>query len=268
MTIVTISRSSYCHGEEVAELAAELLGCECLAHEDVLEVARQCEVSEREISSALHDSPTFFERLGQAKEKILAHFRVELLMRLRADDIVYHGLAGHFLLGGVSHVLKVRVVAETEDRIHTAMEREGIGKGEAQRLIETDDREREAWSTELYGTDSLEPGLYDLMIRLGKVTPVLATSLICSAARARELRASAESRAAMEDLILAAEVKAALVDRDPAVEVSAEAGNVRVRTSGIKLHADALRSEVEEVAYQHSKVRRVEVEVIPEPRFA
>ena len=33
------------------------------------------------------------------------------------DNVVYHGLAGQFLVAGVSHVLKVRIMAEMEDRV-------------------------------------------------------------------------------------------------------------------------------------------------------
>ena len=40
--------------------------------------------------------------------------------------MVYHGLAGHFYVRGVSHVLKVRIIADMQDRIQTVMDREKI----------------------------------------------------------------------------------------------------------------------------------------------
>jgi hypothetical protein len=40
--------------------------------------------------------------------------------------VVYHGLAGHYLLQEIPHVLKVRIIAEMGDRIKEEMKRENI----------------------------------------------------------------------------------------------------------------------------------------------
>ncbi|MGO9376675.1 MAG: cytidylate kinase family protein [Syntrophobacteraceae bacterium] len=40
----------------------------------------------------------------------------------RGRKVVYHGLAGHFYVRGVSHVLKVKIIAEMKDRIKIVMD--------------------------------------------------------------------------------------------------------------------------------------------------
>ena len=80
---------------------------------------------------ALHDAPSVLERFTYGKEKYLAFFEAAFLEHVRKDNVVYHGLGGHFFLKKVNHVLKVRILADLEDRVRLEMEREKISKDEA-----------------------------------------------------------------------------------------------------------------------------------------
>ncbi|NIM21549.1 MAG: cytidylate kinase-like family protein, partial [Candidatus Latescibacteria bacterium] len=72
-------------------------------------------------------------------------------------NVVYHGLAGHFFVKDISHVLKVRIIAEMEDRVKLEMERERISQSEARRILRSDDQERRKWSLSLFGVDTWDP---------------------------------------------------------------------------------------------------------------
>jgi cytidylate kinase len=85
---------------------------------------------------------------------------------LKEDNVVYHGLAGHFFVKDVPHALKVRILADMEDRIQLEMERTGIDADEARRMLEKDDEERRKWGQRLYGIDTSDPRLYDLVINV------------------------------------------------------------------------------------------------------
>jgi hypothetical protein len=47
---------------------------------------------------------------------------------VQKDNIVYHGLAGPLLRKGIPHVLKVRIIADLNERLRDEMERERILK--------------------------------------------------------------------------------------------------------------------------------------------
>jgi cytidylate kinase len=64
---------------------------------------------------------------------------------VQKDNVVYHGLAGHFFLQDISHVLKVRVIADLEDRVKEELKREGISAEEARYILKKDDDERRKW---------------------------------------------------------------------------------------------------------------------------
>ena len=88
------------------------------------------------------------------------------MKHFQKDNVVYHGLAGHFFVRGISHVLKVRIIADLEERIRLEMEREGISEKEALHILKKDDKERKKWSKHLYGIDTWDPSLLKLFISL------------------------------------------------------------------------------------------------------
>ena len=89
------------------------------------------------------------------------------------------GLAGHFFLKEIGHVLKVRIITDMEDRIKLEMERQRISREEALAVLKRDDSERRKWSQHLYGIDTADPILYDLVVHVGKVTVDDAVDVIC-----------------------------------------------------------------------------------------
>jgi len=219
MAIITISRGSYSHGKEVAEKVARKLGYQCYAREVVLEASKEFNIPEIKLVKAVHDAPSILERFSYGKEKFIAYFQAALLKCLMRDNVVYHGLAGHFYVKGVSHVLKVRIIADMKDRIQIVMDRENIPYESALALIKKDDLARQKWSQHLYGIDTNDPILYDLVIRVRKMTVDDAVDVICHTAGLDTFKTTLESQKAMEDLVLASDVKTTLLELKPDIQV-------------------------------------------------
>lgn len=234
MPIVTISRGSYSWGKRVAEAVAEKLGYECIARDVLLEASKEFDVDEVKLVHAISDASSFFGSLSYAKQRYISYIRAALLAHLGKDNVVYHGMAGHFFVRDISHALKVRIIANMEDRVQLVMNRDGVSKKAAQRFIRRIDKERRKWSQQLYGIDTSDSRLYDLVIHIDNLTSEDAVDIVCHTARLERFQATEASRQAMEDAVLAAAVKAALVKKFPEAEVTAANGVVHVtaKTSG------------------------------------
>lgn len=263
MTIITISRGSYSRGKEIAEKVAVELGYECVARDVLLETSEHYHIPEIKLVRAIHDAPSILERFGYTKERYIAHIQAAFLNHVKSDNVVYHGLAGHFFLKGISHVLKVRIIADMEDRVQLEMEREKVAKKDAVQVLKKDDEERRKWSKYLYGIDTWDPSLYDLVIHIRKITIDMAADIICSAARRDEFKTTPDSTKAMENLLLSAEVKVALIEHIPYVEVSAQDGVLTVNTRGHLSQEEKLNSKVKEIAENVPGVKEVRVKVSP-----
>ena len=260
MPIITISRGSYSRGKEIAEKVAAKLGYECIARDVLLETSEHFNVPEIKLVRAIHDAPGILDRFGHKKGKYVAFIETELLKRVKNDNTVYHGLAGHFFLTGISHVLKVRILADMEERVKLEMEREKISKEKAYDILKKDDEERRKWSMNLYGIDTNNPQLYDLIVHIGQITAEVATDTICDIARKKEFQATDESRKALEDRLLAAEVKAVLVHKIPDIQASADNGVVTVTGSGPTSRESTMTREIQRIAKTVDGVKEVKVD--------
>jgi len=263
MSIITISRGSYSRGKEVAEGVAQKLGYDCVSRDILLDTSELFKIPEFKLQRAIHDAPSMLDRFGGGKEKYVAFIQAALLRVLRDDNMVYHGLAGHFFLKGISHVCKVRIISDIKDRVMLEMQRENISEKEAYRILVKDDEQRNKWSQYLYGINTTDPQLYDLVIHIRKITVEDAVDLICHTVNMKQFQSTPESQQAMDNLLLSAEVKAALVDLNPAVEITADNGIVTIRAKTSEaLHKDMV-NVLKDHAWTVQGVKEVHVTISP-----
>lgn len=261
MAIITISRGSYSYGKEVAEKVAKKLGYQCFAREIILEASKEFNIPEIKLVKAVHDAPSILERLSYGREKFIAYFQAALLKCLARDNVVYHGLAGHFYVRGVSHVLKVRIIADMRDRVQLVMNRENISHESALEMIKKDDQARRKWSRQLYGIDTWDPILYDLVIRVRKLTVDDAADVICHTAGIETFRTTFESQKAMEDLVLASEVKTTLLELKPDIQVFVRDGVVTLGASAQIVKEPELAIEMERIVSAMPGVKGVNIKL-------
>jgi hypothetical protein len=235
MAIITISRGSYSRGKEVAEKVAQKLGYSCISRDTIIGGCSTFDVPEVKLIRAIQNAPSILERFTGGKNKFLTCFQATLMEHFQEDDVVYHGLAGHFFVKDVPHVLKVRILADMEDRVKLEMQREGISKGEALSILKNDDEERRKWSLHTFGIDTRNPALYDLVLHIKKITVEDAADLICQTVALESFRTTPESQQVMDNLTVAARVKAALVQVKPEAAVFADDGAVRIEIKSSQL---------------------------------
>jgi cytidylate kinase len=216
MAIITISRGSYYRGKEVAEKLADKLGYACISREILLEASEEFNIPEIKLIWAIQDAPTILERLTRSKEKYVAYIRTALLKHVQKDNVVYHGLFGHFFLQGIPHVLKVRIVGDMEARVADEVKREGISPAKAREILMRDDEERRKWALQLYGADWWDATLYDLVMHLKNITVDDAVSLIMHALQFPGFQTTPESQEAINNLVEAARMEMASVWWDSA----------------------------------------------------
>jgi cytidylate kinase len=226
MSIITISRGSYSRGKEVAEKLAQALNYQCLSRDILLEASERYNMPEIKLVRAIHDAPSILERFTYSKEPYVAYIRAALLRQAQKDNLVYHGLAGHFLLKGIPHLLKVRIIADLEDRVKEEVKRENISAGEARQILFKDDEERRKWSKNLYGIDTWDPSLYDLVININYITVDGAVNIIKYTLKDPRFQATPEGQKLVDEMSLAARIEAALIDDIRSIRVEAKDNEV------------------------------------------
>ena len=200
MSIITISRGSYSRGVEIAEMVAEKLGYQCLARDVLIEASKEFNIPEVKLIQALEDPPSFFERFTNVKKKYIAYIQTALINNLRADNIVYHGLAGHFFVKDIPHVLKVRIIADLEYRIKFVMERDKISRDKAIDFLKKIDSSRREWGRYFYGLNLEDPTHYDIVINTENLSLEVVVDIICEMVTLKQFQTTPESQKKMDNL--------------------------------------------------------------------
>jgi cytidylate kinase len=263
MAIITISRGSYSKGKEIAEGVAQRLDYDCISRDLLLEASEHFNIPEIKLVRALHDAPSVLERFGYGKERYMAYIQEAFLEHAVKDNMVYHGLAGQFMLSGVDHVLKVRILADLEDRIKLEMERENIPREKAQKILKKDDDERRKWAMTLWGKDCWDPSLYDLVIHIHRIRVEDAVDVICNTVSLPHFKTTPESRKKVEDLLLAAQVKTMIIGEMPGCRVSASQGSVYVDLHADLTHEAQLAADVRKLTQGAVGVKELNIHISP-----
>jgi osmotically-inducible protein OsmY len=236
MTIITISRGSFAGGKAVAERLGQRLGRPPLGREEVLaQAAHEYGVQEAELAKMLNAAPHFWQ---QATGKRMAYVKcvsAVLFDQASAGGLLYHGHVGHLLFAGISHVLKVRVIADLEHRIQLAIDQAHINREEAIAHIHQVDESRRRWARLLFGVDWEDPSQYNVILNIGQISVDSACETIVRMSELADFQPTAESRKRFEDLRLSSKVWATLA-KDPAtrsagVNVTADDGDVLITGS-------------------------------------
>jgi cytidylate kinase len=192
---IAFSRQVGAHGTLVAREVGKILGWPVYDQELLRQVARQMHVAS--------------DRVARVDEKPVS-WLLECLQSLSsAPDVTEEGYVGHlmetlFLLGaqgkcvivgrGAAHALpalttlRVRLIAPLEHRIETMGRILGVSRKEAERLVETTERERVQFIRSHFVTDPTDPLNYDLVLNSARLTVAECAGLVVEALKKMETR--------------------------------------------------------------------------------
>ena len=263
MSIIAISRASYSHGKEVAERVARELNYECISKEVISLASQEFDVPESWLRRALEEAPKLLDRFRYGKQKYVAYLRSALLEYAVKDNLVYHGLAGHFLLAGIPNILRVMISATPEERVKLLIEREKVSEKEALKIIEKSDKERRKWAICFHDKDPWDLSMYDLSLVIGRISIEAAVEEIITTAKLPAFQTTPESLRILQNQSLAARVKSDLMNFYHDVEVSVENHTVVVHIKRSLKMEEALTEDIEEIVKLIPGVKDVRVDVIP-----
>jgi cytidylate kinase len=261
MAIVTISRGSASGGLLLAQGLAERLGYQFISREEIIKGASKFGVTEAYLEKALLRPPEFSEDFKHNIKTYLTFVQEALCERAEKDNIIYLGHAAHLLLRGISHVLRIRLIASHGYRTRTLVERDGITEEEAAAYIDQVDAQRRAWTLLLYGVDWLSPSHYDLTINLETLNIESAIEIAAAAVNRPEFTTTDQSRKAVKDLLLESRVRAALtqdaIEGSADIQVLADSVSGRVLLKG-EVKTSAMMDEMVRVAGEVAGAEKVD----------
>jgi hypothetical protein len=152
-----------------------------------------------------------------------------------------------------------------EDRIREEMKRENISAEKAREILKKDDEERRKWSLSLYGIDTWDPSLYDMVLHVRTLGVNDVVRIILETVKLPAFATTQESQDILNDRTLAAQVESALIEEFPRVKVTAKGGEASITiVTGLTFTAALANEEkvirrVESIAIDLGGAERVNV---------
>jgi len=208
MAIVIISSADETTRREIAESLARKLDCPVLSREDVVERATQEGVPVGRLEIAVLKQSVPKERLARHKAQYLAVATTAICEAAKTHpNLVYHGRAGNMVLEGISHVLRVRVVANASRRLAGIERRLKLSSEKALEYMTKLDEDISNWVRFAHGVEMNDPHQYDLMLNLDQISLESASATACAMAQLPDIQPTPASRRIMEDRCLAARAR-------------------------------------------------------------
>jgi cytidylate kinase len=212
--IICISRGSLSRGRALADALGARLGCTVLSREDLIEAAIADGIQVGKLETSMMNPGAFTQRLARQRDHYLAFCTAYLSEQALRGPLVYHGRTGHLLLRGVSHVMRVRVIADEEYRIQVTMRDLGIDRERARSYLAAVEDDRRTWVRSMYGVSWEDASQYDVTVSVERMSVENAAYALVGMAQLPEFQMSPASRRAMDDLYLSARARLRLA-RDP-----------------------------------------------------
>jgi len=271
--IITISHQMGTGGPEIGMALAKRLGYRYVDQELISDAARRYGLLEEKLSHLDESKPSLFERFDVETRRYITVIQTALLEFAEADSIVQMGRGGQWLLRGIPHVLRVRIMAPFEQRVRSWIRRTAELTGEtpnqraATDFVRRDDSDRSGRMKYLYEVDISDPMLYDVVINTEKLSHDAAAEVIEGLARRPEFQTMDTGRQIVASRALASKVQVALATHP---ETRKYRIAVEAKDGVVTLEGTAALDSAVEVARTVPGVRLVktqQVEIPPIPPF-
>ncbi|MBF0541345.1 MAG: cytidylate kinase-like family protein [Nitrospirae bacterium] len=258
MSIITLTAATYCESDEIISSAAKELNYELVGNEIIDIAAKEFNIPKDKILKAIYKAPASASRVHPDKDKYITSLQLSLIQLFLKDNIAYYGPGGFVLVQGISHVFKVRIIANLENRINTMMKKDGISSKAAEKSIIKSDNELSKWSEFIFKADISDPNFYDLVINLDQIGAPQAIDIIVNAIKSKRFQPMTYSVNCLKDAQLALTLKSKLLDIDPKIMLTVKAGRISIDTVCLKKHSEKRIKQINTVVEVVTDINNIE----------
>jgi cytidylate kinase len=242
-------------------------------HELIADAVRRYGLAEDKASHLDESKPTLFERFDVETRHYITVLQTTLLELAEQDNCVIIGRGGQWLLRGIPHVFRLRVIAPFDVRVRQWIKRSAEIAGEtpnqraAVEFVRRDDSERAGRMRYLYEVDLDDPTLYDAIVSTEKLRYDAVVDMTERVVKRPEMATTEAGRELLASRVLASRVQVALATNP---ETRRYRITVEARDGIVTLEGTTALDRAVEVARSVPGVRDVrtqQVEIPPIPPF-
>jgi len=248
MTIVMISSSYHGEREEFAQALARKTNWPVLNREALLDRAREMGIKIGRLEVSVIKTPGLTEKLAREKDIYLALVTATLCEKSRQGNLIYTGRAGHLLLPGISHRLRVGLSIPQQVRINKVAQALNLTSDKAASYLSQLDEDVTKWIRYVHRADGRDPKYFDVFFNMENMGLSNMVGMLCAMAQLPDFQPTPASTKLLSDLYLSSQAKLrlALDERtlDADLQVQADNGMLTVTYPP---HQDQVKGKIPEV---------------------
>ncbi len=212
MPIITISREMGTGAFGIAKELAKKLKYTLVDGPKLATCAAEYGLSLEMLQAVDEKPPSYNTVEDRARAASLNSIELMLLDLAKKGNVILYGRGGQDLMQGCGNVLRLRFVADFEERVERFAEREWIDPDLAQELIRRSDHQRGGFIHFYFDRDWNDPLGYDLTFNTSRLSPSAIIDIIVAAVKDPQLKeADSWSAAEIENTILVKKIETALL---------------------------------------------------------
>ncbi|MGW8194796.1 MAG: response regulator [Desulforhopalus sp.] len=259
MSSIALFNSTFTEEKKIRDMLAAASGYNIIQDDDIIvETSRRYKIDQEKVERTLYASTSVFNQFTHERERNAACLKEVMADHIKGSKAIFSGLITHLIPPSITHVLKVAIFDEKQNRIQRAI-KEGLPEKKAVKLVKKYDRQATDWTDFLCGKMASDSSLYDIVIPLGASSPESAVQLIMENYHKPAVMENETSLQAVEDMALGGRVELALIDKGYVTSVECCKGKVTLFVNKSVLNFSRLAATLTKIAEKVDGVKNVSV---------
>jgi len=213
MAIITISREMGTGAYQIAADVAQRLKYTLIDGPRIKSLAAKYGLTPEILQMVDEKPPSYVTAEDRKRAAALNAIELIILDLARKGNVVIYGRGGQDLLKDCNNILRLRFIADFEERVERFAEREWIDPDMARSLIRRSDHQRGGFIHFYFDRDWNDPNYYDLVFNTSRLSEATIVDCIIATAKEPAIKDSDKSAVAVIDsVILSKKIETALLN--------------------------------------------------------
>ncbi len=257
---IFIQGHKYSNTRNIVQWIASRTGWPIVLDGDLIEQAgNKFGVQAKQIRDAVYMKKSIINRITNRQNRAKAFLTKTLSDALRSEASIFSGMLGNLIPPKMPQVLRVLVTADTNSRIHRALDDRKIPEKVARRMIDRNDHQLFQDHRHLSLGVSTETESYDVVVPSDVINTEDAALMILEKLAEKTGVASDIVESALDDFSLAADVQLRLAEKGFDVRATAKNKQIVLTIDRNRLRLCSMSEKLKKVVAQMSDVNGVEI---------
>jgi cytidylate kinase len=212
MAIITVSREMGTGAYHIASEVAKKLKYTMIDGPRIASLAPKYGLTPEMLQLVDEKPPSYVTAEDRKRAAALNEIELIILELSRKGNVIIYGRGAQDLMNGCKNILRLRFIADFEERVERFAEREWIDPDMARSLIRRSDHQRGGFIHFYFDRDWQNPNAYDMVFNTSRLSEATIIDCITVAAKEPSLKeADKSSVAAIDTVILIKRIETALL---------------------------------------------------------